>query len=431
LSLGNGAKIIGFCIYPSTVEELTEEGGKAYKTMQEQSFFYNRVPSTGSTITGLAVDFYPATDCLEGFVDSYGMAVETDPTETQRREGFRVGAKDWLEGELQMLLRKGDPESINRYRELKRKFPTQWSDSWIGNTGSIGFDILKIDTRIAEIDGDRANLLPKRGNFVGSLHDPIWQPDEENGRFYISYTPPTAERNQKIKTLEIDALTGQPKPTWKPAGVNGFVRFTAGGDSFDFLKEGEAKKREDKSKTSKGGGAVFMNRDKRKDPDEKPIEQWETYRFVCTYQYRPPSDDEYVDDMIKMCVWFGAYMYPETNKRLLWKEFIKKGFGGYLSYDIDPDTGKRADAPGVYLQKQKEDMFKLFQSYIYYKCHKEQHLELLEDAKNISSIERLTDYDRLAASMEALWGSRNNFNEVMSFTSTGVCLADLGRALSR
>jgi len=431
LSLGNGAKIIGFCVYPSTVEELTEEGGKEYKTMQEQSNFYHRVPATGSTITGLAVDFYSAIDGLEGYVDSHGMSVSDEPTENQKKEGFKTGAKNWLQGELDVLLKRGDPESINRYRELKRKFPIRWADSWIGNTGNIGFDILKIDKRIAEINSNKSTLMPQRGNFIGNLTDPTWMPDEENGRFYISYKPPVSQINQKIRTIEVDAITNQPKMVWKPAGVNGFVRFTAGSDSFDFLKENEAKKREDKSKTSKGGGAVFMNRDKRIDPDDKPIEQWETYRYVCTYLYRPPSDDEYIDDMIRMCVWYGAYMYPETNKKNLLKEFVKKGFGGYLSYDIDPVTGKRADAPGIYLQKQKNDVFALFQSYILHRCHIERHVELLEDAKNIPSIDRLTDYDRLAASMEALWGSRNNYNEVMSFTSTGVDLMSLSRGLRR
>jgi len=419
------------CIYPSTVEELSEKGGEAFKKMAEKSNFYLRVPEEGNTITGLALHFYSASDCLEGYVDSYGQPIADDPLPHQIAEGFKRSARKYLQGEQDYLLRLGDTASINAYRENQRKFPLRYSDSWIGNTGNIGFDILKLDKRIAEIDSNRAELMPKRGNFIGSLTDPMWQDDEENGRFYVSYTPPLTQRNQKIRTVEIDTLTGVQKYVWRPAGVNGFVRFTAGGDAFDFLNETEARKREDKSKTSKGGGGVFMNRDKRIDPDEKPIEEWETYHFVCTYLYRPPSDDEYVDDMIRMCVWFGAYMYPETNKRLLWKEFIRKGFAGYLSYDIDPDTGKRAESPGVYLQKQKEEMFKLWQSYIYRRCHRENHIELLIDSKNISSIDRLTNFDRLAACMEALWGSRNNFNEVMSFSSGGVDLVSLGRAWSR
>jgi hypothetical protein len=123
-------------------------------------------------------------------------------------------------------------------------------------------------------------------------------------------------------------------------------------------------------------------------------------------------------------------MYPETNKETLWRGFIERGFGGYLSYDIDSITGKRADRPGVYLTTQKDELFKLFQYYIYHRCHIERHIELLEDAKNINNIEQLTNYDRLAACMEALWGSRNNFNKVMSFTSTGVDLMTLARGLT-
>lgn len=430
MSLGNGAKIIGFCIYPSTVEELSEEGGQAYKTMSEQSNFYYRVPETGSTITGLALDFYSATDCLEGYVDSYGNSVADQPTDQQRKEGFTQGSRQWLEGELNYLLKQADPESINRYRELKRKFPIYYRDSWIGNYGGIGFDILKIDKRIAEIDADRANLMPVRGDLVGTLENPLWVNNEESGRFYCSLFIPPEKRNKKIKYLDYDAITGQPKYSWKPAGDNGVVNFTAGGDAFNFLKKQEYKQRTDSSKLSKGGGGVYWY-DERIDPETKPIEQRVSDRFVMTYEFRPPTDDEYVDDMIRMCVWIGAYMYPETNKELLWKGFIQKGFAGYLSYDIDPVTGKKAERPGILLQNQKEDLFKLFQSHIYHRCHAERHIELLQDAKNINSIEQLTNYDRLAACMEAKWGSRNNFNRVMSFTSTGVSLYELSKGLRR
>lgn len=428
LSQGNGAVIIGYCIYPSTVEEMTEEGGAAYKTMAEQSNFYYRVPETNSTITGLVQQFYSAADCLEGYVDKFGEAVMDEPTESQKKEGFTKGAKQHLQGQLDYLLLQGDPESINRYRELKRKFPIYYQDSWIGNYGGIGFDILKIDKRIAEIDANRSTLAPQRGDLKGTLENPYWEPNEESGRFYKSITPPDKELCKKIRYIDYDPITRQQRYSWKPAGVNGVINFTAGGDSFNFLKKQDYKQRTDSSKLSKGGGAVYWY-DSKIDPETKPIEEWESGRFVMTYEFRPPTDDEYVDDMIKMCVWIGAYMYPETNKELLWKGFIQKGFGGYLSYDIDAVTGKKADRPGILLQNQKEDLFKYFQSHIYHRCHEEQHIELLQDAKNINSIEQLTNYDRLAAAMEALWGSKNNFSRVMNFTRQGVDLFTLSKSL--
>jgi len=421
LSQGKGSDIKGFCIYPSTVEELTTGGGEAFKVMAQQSNFYLRVPGEGNTVTGLALQFYPSYDCLDEYIDSYGQKIEDDPLPYQKAEGFTKSAKKYLQTEQDYLLRKGDPESINKYRNNQRKFPLRYSDSWIGNTGNIGFDILKIDKRIAELDSERATLAPRRGDLIGSLTEPVWV-DNDEGRFYCSLFIPEKQRNQKIRTSVYDPITYKWKNEYRPFGVNGVVKFTAGGDSFNFLKSTDAKKRQDNSKLSKGGGGVFWNRDKALDPDEKPIEQWESYRFVMTYEYRPPTDDEYVDDMIRMCVWIGAYMYPETNKELLWKGFIQKGFGGYLSYDVDPITGKKADRPGVYLQNQKDDLFKLHQHYIYYRCHVERHIELLEDSKNINNIEQLTNYDRLAACMEALWGSRNNYNDVMSSSSEGIDL---------
>ena len=36
----------------------------------------------------------------------------------------------------------------------------------------------------------------------------------------------------------------------------------------------------------------------------KPTSEWESKRFVCTYKNRP-SKDEYCEDMLKMCIYYG------------------------------------------------------------------------------------------------------------------------------
>ena len=422
--LALGSEIVGFAIHPSTVEEMEDKGGKEFKQILDQSDFYVRFSETGRTKSGLARQFYGADDCLEGFVDSYGMPVRGEVKPYQREEGFQTTSDAYIKKPREALLAAGDPASIDRYRASCRLYPLQYMDSWIGNYGGIGFDIVSIDKRIAELNIEKS-LQPRRGDFIGEPDTGVfWQDNPETGRFYLSIHLPSNMTNRRSSRYIIDQVSGDYKRIYEPDGVYDFI---AGSDSIGFLRKSEAKLRNDKSKLSDGGGAVFWVRDKKTDPDNKPIEQWESNRFVCTYLYRPPSDEEYAKDMLRMCVYLGAMMYPETNRTAVWEYFIKWGYDGYLLYDVD-SKGKIAERPGAYTGNNKSDFFSLMKTHVSKHVLRERHLDLLEQLKNIGSIDEMTSYDLLTAALMALWGARSRYNDVMKrFSNDMPSLNDLAR----
>lgn len=410
LSTGNGMNIHGFSVHPSTVEDIKGQGALSYKNMMAQSNFYVRNDATGRTISGLIRQFYPASEGLDGFVDSYGYSVLSPVKDYQKEEGFRIGADEYLNKERQQLLASGKSEDIDKYRSLCRKFPMKYSDSWIGDYGGIGWDILKIDTRLAELDIDRS-LLPRRGNFIGKPEEGVFFQDDPEGHFYVSLTLGALEANKKQLRTIIDPVKGQYKQIFEPEYK---TKFTAGADPFKYVKKNEKQLMKDKSGLSDGGGAVFWHRDKRIDPDTKPMEKWESQRFVCTYLHRPTTPEEYGEDMLKMCVYYGAMMYPESNVESLWRYFEQRGFDGYLKYDVDEKTGRFKDRPGNYsAMASKQEMFLKMQGHISNHVLRERHPDLLTQMKNIPSIDDMTSNDLLTAALLAYYGSDSRVNEVL------------------
>lgn len=410
LSTGNGMNIHGFSIHPSTVEDIKGKGAADYKRLMDMSDFYTRISVTGRTKSGMFRQFYPASEGSDGAVDSYGYSVIEPLTDYQKKEGFKFGADEYYRKEREQLLKSGRAEDIESYRKICRKYPLRYSDSWIGDYGGIGWDILQIDERIAQLNND-STLLPRRGNFIGRPEDGVRFEDDPEGRFYVSRLLPPTEANRKQTTSIIDVVTGNMKLVYEPEYK---IRYTAGGDPFKYVKKSERKLIEDRSGLSIGGGAVFWHRDKKIDPDTKPIQSWESHRFVCTYLYRPSTPEEYGEDMLKMCVYYGAMMYPETNIETLWRYFEQRHFDGYLKYDVDATTGKKKERPGTYsMLNSKQDMFAAMQTYISNHILRERHLDLLKQMKDIVSIDDMTSNDLLTAALLAYWGSESRVNELL------------------
>ena len=164
------------------------------------------------------------------------------------------------------------------------------------------------------------------------------------------------------------------------------------------MNETEGKRKSD------GGGICFMDRDFHLDPNTRNVKEWETNRFVCTYKHRPPTTEEYSDDMLMMCQFYGAMINVETNCGTVITDFQKWGFGGYLLHIIGKD-GIIRRTPGTHAgdQSQERGML-LLVNYIDMHCHRDMHIELLNDLLSIPSIKKLTDYDLVAAAGLCLFG---------------------------
>jgi hypothetical protein len=101
-----GAKRVGFCELPSTVNELTKGGGAEFKKIWDLADHFKNE----RTVNRIVRYFTPAFDGYVGFIDRYGQSVINEPTEQQYKylvenfvgegdlteEDIKKGAKDYL-----------------------------------------------------------------------------------------------------------------------------------------------------------------------------------------------------------------------------------------------------------------------------------------------------------------------------------------------
>ena len=409
LSQGDGVVIHGLASNTSTVGEMSEKGGAAFFRLCQLSHFEKR-NKVGQTSSGLINLFIPSYDGLEGFIDKFGNSIIEDPEEkdlwripnpVRDSDGKLMGAKRFLQNVRDDLLVRDDEESLKEYEEEVRLHPNSFSECFITKGSGSGLDLKIITKRIKQIQFD--NSLTRRGNFKweNGIRDTrvIWEDDPINGRWVISLFLDESQTNRKI-SQEIEDGTGGKKIVYFPEKPG---RFTAGADPYKFRKtQGK--------RMSNGGGSVFWERDKDIDPDDKPIEEWQSYRNVCTYSARPFDPDDYAEDMLMMCVYFGAMMYPEINISLIWDYFIRRGYDGYLKYNIDA-AGNIKKTPGYSMNaKSAQKMMQLHQQYIKRHGLRERHIEYLQECKSIKGVEDITNWDLFAAVGAALMGSQSDYS---------------------
>jgi hypothetical protein len=156
---------------------------------------------------------------------------------------------------------------------------------------------------------------------------------------------------------------------------------------------------------SNGGGCQFMLRDKSIDPDTKDISEWITHDIVATYTYRPQTTDEYAEDMLTACVYYGSLAYPEVNLALIIEHFTKRKHAGYLKYGIDKATGKYRKTAGFSsLGDSKADLFNGIVDYLQKHCHRVKHKSFLMEAKKIKGLDDMKNFDLFTAVGGALLG---------------------------
>lgn len=389
LQQGAGKDIIGFTIKTSTVGEMERGGGKAFKKQCMASNYFVRTQN-GQTVSGLITLFIPAYEGLEGFVDQYGESVIDTPTKEQAAFiNSKIGAKEHLLNNRKGFVDIGDFDGLN---EEIRKYPMRFTECFRTSSKSSGFNMQKLETYIDELRFKPNSQMPVEGDFrwVKNIRDgKVEFIAKAGGKFKVSHQLNDDESNRKYW----DDIA----ETWKP---NNTSWGSAGGDPFKFNKtEGNRK--------SKGGGAV-VRKGKIKDGDFTMKR-----KFVCTYSNRTYDKYEYAEDMIMMCVYYGVQMFPEINVDLLWDYFEQRGYSGFLLYRVDPKTFQQNKTPGANTNdKIKQDIFGEYMNFIEKEADEENHIEVLEECRDISGPEEMTDYDLFAAGGYALLGTASIYTEI-------------------
>jgi hypothetical protein len=379
-------------------------GGKAFKHQAGMSNYFQRTPN-GQTRSGLANLFIPAHEGLQGFIDQYGNSIVDKPTKEQAEYiGRKIGAKEYLMNRRKGYIDAGDYEGLSG--EVRR-YPMSFTECFRTASKASGFNMQKLETYIDKLRFRPKSEMPVEGDFVwlnGERDTKVIFIPKKGGKFKLSHQLNDDESNRKYW----DEITG----TWKPGNTQWGV---AGGDPFKFnVTEGNRK--------SKGGGAV-VRKGKIKDGDFSMKR-----KFVCTYSNRTYNKYGYAEDMLMMCVYFGVSMFPEINVDLLWDYFEQRGYEGFLLYRVDPKTFQQQKTPGANTnEKIKQEIFTEYMNFIEFEAVEENHIELLEECRDIGGPEEMTDYDLFSAGGYALLGTAGIYDELEEIENEEVTLDNFVR----
>ena len=277
-----GSKIIGKCMMGSTSNALNK-GGSEFKKLYNDSHPSNR-NSNGQTKSGLYNLFIPMEWNFEGYIDEYGMPIESV-------------IKYW-EGEAESL--KNDADALN---EFYRQFPRSESHAFRDESKQSIFNLTRIyqqidynDSLIKEHHLTQGSFYWKDGNIDGQV---VWRPDNR-GRFLISWLP--------SKTLQNRGFTknGIKYPANEHLG-------SFGCDSYDISG-------------TVGGGASngALHGMTKFNMDDAPSNE-----FFLEYVARPQTAEIFFEEVLMACVFYGMPILVENNKPRLLYHFKNRGYRGY------------------------------------------------------------------------------------------------------
>jgi hypothetical protein len=300
-----GSRIIGKCMMGSTSNAL-DKGGENFKKLYYDSDVTKR-NANGQTRSGLYSLFMPMEWNYEGFIDSYGNPVFDTPkksVEGPYGDFIEIGVIDHWNNEVDGL--KGDQDALN---ELYRQFPRTEEHAFRDETQNSIFNLAKIYEQIDYNDDIYSSAGITQGSFswADGIKDSkvIFNPNQ-NGRFKVSWVPPTNLQNRVIEKR------GVLYPANEHIGAFGC-------DSYDISGTTDGK-------GSKGAlhGLTKFNM------DEAPSNM-----FFLEYVARPQTAEMFFEDVLMALHFYGMPILAENNKpRLLY--YLKRR--GYRKFSINrPD----------------------------------------------------------------------------------------------
>jgi hypothetical protein len=414
MSLGAGENIIGFCMHPSTVEQM-DEGGRDYKDMCDLSDFYTR-SANGQTRSGLALLYFPSDFCLEEYMDKFGSAVVDYPTDRQVRLGYtkHIGSRTYINNTRKSLYDPDNPAKMVAYRSIVRKYPIAYEECWTGIAGQLGLPNELIRKRKIELE-----IKPEtvRGEFewVSRQKLSVVFVESGNGRWSVAKILPPTESCRVTTMEQYSAFEKDDIIVNRPAGR---IETIVGVDSHQFSNKSEARFIEAKNtKKSETGISVLQRRNTNLDIGTDP-KKWKTRKFIASFQGRLDTSAEQADEALKAAVYYNGLINIEINRREVWEEIVKQKMGGYLNFKLEilaNGEPKMSYTPGTSITGfNKSSGFSLLADYLINNWQIEPIYEILSDCDEISSMEELTKYDRLASALQALFGDESLYADYLS-----------------
>ena len=294
-----GSRVIGKCMMGSTSNAL-DKGGDNFKKLYKASDVTKR-NRNGQTSSGLYSLFIPMEWNYEGFIDSNGIPVFDTP-ETEKvgpfGETIDIGILEHWQNEVDGL--KDDGDALN---EFYRQFPRTEEHAFRDETKNSIFNLAKIYEQIDYNEETNYINTITTGNFqwANGVKDSkvIFYPDK-NGRFKLSWTPPSHLQNNVI------LKNGYKKPGNEHMGVFGC-------DSYDISGTVDGKG----SKGALHGLTKFSMED-------APVNH-----FFCEYIARPQTAEIFFEDVLMALVFYGMPILAENNKPRLLYYLRRRGYRGF------------------------------------------------------------------------------------------------------
>jgi hypothetical protein len=410
-TLAQGFNVHGLAMIPSTVGEMDSGGGRQYERLINMSKFEMR-DGNGQTTSGLFTIMEASFDGLDGYIDFYGNSVIEDPEKpvlsVDGKTWIKEGAKRALQNSRDQKLRNASQED---YIAELRDFPFTLREALTKGTRNSGFDVKILSQREKEIRFSRTPenyIKPRRVSmrWMTDFGGAVEVYDDSDGKFLLSQLPPHDHRNRVV--FDVNTQQHYPDPVF-------CTRFIVGADPFVFDAQDVKGK-----KKSNGAIAILRYRDNVEDGDEKPRSQWSSEKFVLTYSQRVEDKNEYAEDCLMACILYSSFIYPEMNVPLVADKFREWGFGGFLLHDTD-EFGSPSAMPGrkVHGGGTKNEIFSEVMTHIKYNGRWENHIELIEEWRDINGPDDMTNYDLFAASGMCFLGRKSQYPTAYKDNHTG------------
>ena len=294
-----GRRIVGKCMMGSTSNAL-DKGGENFKKLYESSDV-NKRNRNGQTSSGLYSLFVPMEWNYEGYIDSYGIPVFDTPKKPIKgidNEDIDIGVISHWENEVDGL--KDDQDGLNEYY---RQFPRTEKHAFRDEAKESLFNLTKIYEQIDYNEDLRNTNVVTQGNFQweGGIKDTrVMFVPNKNGRFFVSWVPPTGLQNRYNIKNNIKY------PGNEHCGAFGC-------DSYDISGTVDGKG----SKGSLHGLTKFS------------MEDVPPNLFFLEYISRPQTADIFFEDVLMALVFYGMPILAENNKPRLLYYMKRRGYRGY------------------------------------------------------------------------------------------------------
>ena len=294
-----GSRVVGKCMMGSTSNAL-DKGGDNFKKLYYNSDATKR-NKNGQTTSGLYSLFIPMEWNYEGFMDSFGLPVFTnpkDPVKTIDGGHITTGVIQHWNNEVEGL--KNDQDALNEYY---RQFPRTEAHAFRDETKDSLFNLTRIYQQI-DINEELNNISSvAKGNFQwlnGVKDTQVEFYPNKNGRFLVSWVPPLKLQNNII------TKNGNKYPGNEHIGAFGC-------DSYDISGTVDGRG----SKGALHGLTKFS------------MEDAPPNHFFLEYIARPQTAEIFFEDVLMALAFYGMPILAENNKPRLLYYLKRRGYRGF------------------------------------------------------------------------------------------------------